>query len=149
MFLYNSESIKGIKVRNKKPGSSNVLQLQILKNRTTTESPERYHIRVTAKPPRIEIDGNSVHGVFNGIQTLFSLLAFDGTIQEMNITDEPRFHYRGVMLDVASNFYPRATIIKLLNAMALYKLNKLQLKLANNEGWRIQIKDIPELTQVK
>jgi len=80
---------------------------------------------------------------------LFSLLAFDGTIAEMNITDSPRFGYRGVELDVASNFVPKSTIMKLLNVMALYKLNKLQLKLANNEGWRLEIPEIPELTQVR
>ncbi|XP_033752239.1 putative beta-hexosaminidase [Pecten maximus] len=145
---YLKKSISGITIKNKKRGSKDVIQLYIRRNRPATESPERYLLRVKSTPPRIEIGGNTVHGVFNGIQTLFSLLAFDGTVQEMEISDEPRFPYRGVMLDVASNFYPKSTVIKLLNVMALYKLNKLQLKLANNEGWRIEVPDIPELAQI-
>ena len=141
-------AVTGIKIVNKKRKSPKVLQLYIRRNRPKSESPERYRIAVRANPPRVEIGGNTVAGVFNGIQTLFSLFAFDGTIQEMTVLDEPRFGYRGLMLDVASNFVSKDTVIKLINIMSLYKLNKLQLNLANNDGWRLEIPDIPELTQV-
>lgn len=105
-------------------------------------------MNITANPDRVEIIGNSVGGVFNGIQSLFSLLAFGGTIPTMTITDEPRFGHRGLLLDLARNFFPKSTVIKLLEVMALFKLNKLQLNLADDEGWRLDIETLPELAKV-
>ena len=102
-----------------------------------------------AKPARVEISGYTNAGIFNGIQSLFSLLAFGGTIPAISIFDQPRFGYRGVQLDVARNFFPKSTVMKLMDAMALYKLNKLQLNLADDEGWRLQIEGLPELTDVR
>ena len=142
------ESIKGTKVRNLKPTSNKVIQLKI-GNASETDSPEGYTLNITTSPDRVEIIGNSVAGVFNGIQSLFSLLAFGGTIPTLSITDEPRFQHRGLLLDVARNFFPKSTIIKILEVMALFKLNKLQLNLADDEGWRLDIEKLPELAKVK
>lgn len=145
--IFFSESIKGTKIRNLKSTSNKVIQLKMEQN-STTGNPEGYTMKITANPDRVEIIGNSVGGVFNGIQSLFSLLAFGGTIPTMTITDEPRFRHRGLLLDLARNFFPKSTVIKLLEVMALFKLNKLQLNLADDEGWRLDIETLPELAKV-
>ena len=59
-----------------------------------------------------------------------------------------RFEYRGLMVDAASNFIPKEWLIKLLDVMGMYKLNTLHLRLSDNEGWRLEIPGIPELTEV-
>ena len=60
-----------------------------------------------------------------------------------------RFGYRGVMIDVARNFKPKTWIFKIMDIMALYKLNVLHLHLTDDEGWRLEIPGIPELTEVE
>ncbi|HRI22850.1 MAG TPA: family 20 glycosylhydrolase, partial [Panacibacter sp.] len=64
------------------------------------------------------------------------------------VEDAPRFGYRAIMLDVARNFQPKQEILKLLDAMALYKLNVFHLHFTDDEGWRIEIPSLPELTAV-
>ena len=59
-----------------------------------------------------------------------------------------RFAYRGLMVDVSRNFFPKDTIMQLLNVMATYKMNKFHFHLTDDEGWRIEIPSIPELTEV-
>lgn len=94
--------------------------------------------------------------LFYGIQTLRALIPpeYDRSphakvpVDATSIEDAPRFHYRGLTLDVARNFQSKQAILKLLDAMAFYKLNKLQLHLADDEGWRLEIAGLPELTQV-
>ncbi len=97
------------------------------------------------------ISGQTTAGVFYGIQSLLSLLANSGTkktIPNAKITDMPRFEYRGMMLDVARNFHSVEGVKKLMDVMAMYKLNKLHLHLTDDEGWRIEIPGLPELTEV-
>ena len=60
-----------------------------------------------------------------------------------------RYPYRGVMIDVARNFQYKESIFKLIDAMATYKLNKLHLHLSDDEGWRLEIPDLPELVEVR
>ena len=66
----------------------------------------------------------------------------------MKVTDKPRFTYRGMHLDVARNFHSKSSIIKLLDQMAAYKLNVLHLHLSDDEGWRVEIEGLPELTEI-
>ena len=66
----------------------------------------------------------------------------------MEINDAPRYEHRGVMVDVARNFHSTTEILKLIDVLATYKLNKLHLHLADDEGWRLQIPGLDELTQV-
>ena len=66
----------------------------------------------------------------------------------VHIVDAPRFHYRGQHLDVARNFQSKESVEKLIDLMAFYKLNYLHLHLTDDEGWRIEIKQLPELTAV-
>lgn len=64
------------------------------------------------------------------------------------IHDEPRFGYREMSLDVARNFFVKEEIFKLLEIMAIYKLNNLHMHLTDDEGWWLEIPDLPELTKV-
>ncbi len=104
----------------------------------------------------IEIVGTDPAGVFYGIQSLRGLvpLASYGAAGEplkiaaTEIADAPRFCYRGLHLDVARNFQRVETVKKLLDLMAFYKLNRFHWHLTDDEGWRIEIKSLPELTTV-
>ena len=118
-------------------------------SRGLTEDDESYEIKIATLPfPAIIIRGNTAAGVFWGAQTLLSLDATKGPIAEGIIMDQPRFSYRGVHVDVCRNFHTKEVIKKLIHAMSIYKLNKLHLHLADDEGWRLEIPGLPELTQV-
>ena len=64
------------------------------------------------------------------------------------MVDAPRFGYRGFMLDVARNFQPKASVLRTLDLLARYKLNKFHFHLTEDEGWRLEIPSLPELTSV-
>jgi hexosaminidase len=101
----------------------------------------------------IRIRGRSPAGVFYGAQSLRSLLPAPvaGTplvLPALRIVDAPRFGYRGFMLDVARNFQPKASVLRAVDLMARYKLNTLHLHLTDDEGWRVEIPSLPELTSV-
>ena len=115
-------------------------------------SPEAYELTVDSSG--IRIVGNSRAGVYYGLQSLRSLLPVAGTaaagmvLPAMRVVDAPRFGYRGLHLDVARNFQPKATILGVLDLMARYKLNALHFHVTDDEGWRLQIPGLPELTDV-
>jgi hexosaminidase len=108
--------------------------------------PEAYLLEI--EPEFVLVRGASAHGVFNGIQTLAQLLESDGSLPCGRVLDAPRFGYRGMMLDVARHFASKETVLRLLDCMACYKLNKLHLHLTDDEGWRLHIDALPELTAI-
>jgi hexosaminidase len=108
--------------------------------------PEAY--RLDIGEGTILVRGAGAHGVFNGIQTLAQLLDADGGLPCGRVLDAPRFGYRGMMLDVARHFASVATVKRLLDCMARYKLNRLHLHLTDDEGWRLRIDALPELTDI-
>lgn len=116
--------------------------------------PEAYALSVT--PDRISISASTSAGAFYGIQSLKTLLPASAyahpqksiQIPCVEIKDEPRFPYRAFLLDVARNFKTKQQVMKLLDAMALYKLNVLHFHLTDDEGWRIELPSLPELTEV-
>ncbi|HVQ30361.1 MAG TPA: family 20 glycosylhydrolase, partial [Vicinamibacteria bacterium] len=115
-------------------------------------SPEAYEMVVDPREG-VRIVGNSAAGVFHGLQSLRSLLPVDAsaaglTLPALRVVDAPRFVYRGLMLDVARNFQPKATVLRAIDLMARYKLNALHLHLTDDEGWRVEIPSLPELTSV-
>jgi hexosaminidase len=114
-------------------------------------SPEAYRLTVDAGSG-IAIVGNSAAGVAYGLQTLRDLLPLPGSkelaLNELTIVDAPRFAYRGFQLDVARNFHDKQTVLKWLSLMARYKLNKFHFHLTDDEGWRIEIAGLPELTAI-
>jgi len=114
-------------------------------------SPEAYRLTVRAGSG-IAIVGNSAAGVAYGLQTLRDLLplpdAKEPALDEVTIVDAPRFGYRGFQLDVARNFHSKQTVFKWLDLMARYKLNTLHFHLTDDEGWRLEIAGLPELTAI-
>lgn len=114
-------------------------------------SPEAYRLRVQAGSG-IEIVGNSAAGVSYGLQTLRELLPLPGSAEaalpEVTIVDAPRFPYRGFQLDVARNFHGKATVFKWLDTMARAKMNRFHFHLTDDEGWRLEIPGLPELTSI-
>jgi len=115
---------------------------------------EAYKLNVFAD--KIEISASSCAGVFYAIQSLRTLMpasAWDEKktaikIPSVLVNDAPRFGFRSLSLDVARNFQRKQEILKVLDLMALYKLNVLHFHFIDDEGWRIEIPDLPELTQV-
>lgn len=103
------------------------------------------------KPDEINIIGNDKTGAFYGATTLISILSVDTNIDKlqcMDIVDFPDFAYRGMMIDVARNFTSKENILSLIDILSLYKINKLHLHLTDDEGWRIEIPGIEELTEI-
>jgi len=100
----------------------------------------------------VVITGNDAAGVFYGIQTLMALAPPPGmetqNLSEVSIEDAPRFSFRGFHLDVARNFQTKESVKKIIDLLALYKINYLMFYLSEDEGWRIAIQELPELTGV-
>ncbi len=101
----------------------------------------------------IRIVGSDAAGAFYGIQSLRALLPAPGgegpvELPALEIEDAPRFGYRGMHLDVARNFQSKESVLQLLDLMAFYKLNKFHFHLSDDEGWRLAIAGLPELTEV-
>lgn len=135
------------------PGS-NVIGLRI---EDTGLGNEGYRLTVTKSGVMIAAESGA--GLFYGVQTLrqlmppaiFSPTRVEGeswTIPAVSIEDFPRFAWRGMMLDVARHFQPKAFIKKFIDAIALHKMNRLHLHLTDDQGWRIEIKKYPKLTEV-
>ncbi|MFC5473776.1 beta-N-acetylhexosaminidase [Paraherbaspirillum soli] len=97
-----------------------------------------------------EVVGFDQSGVFYGLQSILSLLPADGRmrIATLHASDAPRFAYRGMFLDVGRNFHSKQAVLRLLDQMAAYKLNKFHFHLSDDEGWRIEIPGLPELTEI-
>jgi len=110
--------------------------------------PGAYQLKIGEKGA--EIVGFDQTGVFYGLQSILSLISSDGSkkIATLDAKDAPRFQYRGIFLDVARNFHHKDAVLRLLDQMAAYKLNKFHFHLTDDEGWRIEIPGLPELTEV-
>jgi hexosaminidase len=113
---------------------------------------EAYRLSIT--PQGISIVGSDAAGVFYGVQSLLALIPYEAynqkkvTLKSMKIEDAPRFHTRGLHVDVSRNFQTKETILRTLDLMARYKLNHFLLYTTEDEGWRLEIDGLPELTEV-
>ncbi|MDX1476575.1 MAG: family 20 glycosylhydrolase [Saprospiraceae bacterium] len=104
----------------------------------------------------VRIAGDAPADVFYGIQSLLGLIPLRHltspsaslTLPHCNITDAPRFAYRGLHVDIARNFHSLDRLKRIVDQMAYFKLNRLHLTLTNDEGWRLEIPGLPELTEV-
>lgn len=149
MLKDNLSKLFGITVKKHAPTSIFLLLNKLKGNLTPLQHAEQYTIEVRANS--IVVTAETAHGVFNGTQTLLSLLKKDGgqkALEPMFITDYPDLKYRGLLLDIARNFIPVRDIHKLIDALSAYKINLLQLHFADDEGWRLQIPGLKELTEV-
>ena len=117
---------------------------------------EGYTLEVT--PQQISIKAADYNGALYALQTLRQLLPNevestklvkrDWLVPAVTITDAPQYQWRGLMLDVSRHFFPKEYILKTLDRMAMLKLNTFHFHLVDNEGWRIEIKKYPKLTEV-
>lgn len=151
------EKITGVRIgktEGNKPGPKSII---LKKGNVLPEenNPEAYHLTVSPSEG-VVVEGNTAAGVFYGIQSLLRLIPLNAMqnrvttfrIPAAEITDAPRFGYRGLHFDVARNFSNKETILKLIDLLAFYKLNTLHLHLTDDEGWRIEIPALPELTSI-
>lgn len=100
----------------------------------------------------VVISANAPNGLFYGMQTLKQMLPVEPvngkiTIQAVEIEDQPRFSWRGNMLDVGRHFFPISFIKKYIDILAMYKINTFHWHLTDDQGWRIEIKKYPMLTE--
>jgi hexosaminidase len=115
-------------------------------------SPEAYALSIVAGRG-VTVTGASAAGVSRGLASLRSLLPAQPQPQRglelpaMRVVDAPRFAYRGLMLDVARHFHGKDTLLRVIEMMAALKLNVLHLHLTDDEGWRVAISGLPELTE--
>ncbi len=109
--------------------------------------PEAYRLKVDKHGVTIEAADGA--GLFYGLQTLRQLIenSGDNMLSPMEITDSPRFGYRGVMIDVSRNFRDKNFIKKQIDALSRMKINRLHLHLTDGAGWRMEIERYPRLTE--
>ena len=120
--------------------------------------PEEY--RLVSDSTGVLVEGGSATGVFWGAQTLRQLLGPDAyrkapldrdriwAVPHLTVEDAPRFRWRGLMLDVARHFMPKDGVLRYLDLMAAHKLNVFHFHLTDDQGWRVEIKRYPRLTEV-
>lgn len=119
---------------------------------------EGYHLSI--KPDGIQLTAHAPAGIFYGVQTLLQMLPPEilgqkpllnkksWTIACADITDTPQFAWRGIMLDVSRHWFTKEEVKKLIDEIAQYKLNVFHWHLTDDQGWRIEIKALPKLTEV-
>ncbi|ALO36096.1 hypothetical protein CMT41_16180 [Colwellia sp. MT41] len=128
-----------------KTGVAVLIELNDQKNSTWRAG----HYQLIINDSAIIIKAQDSSGAFYGLQSLASLVTLGSTqVPLMKIEDQPHYSYRGQHVDVARNFHSKEFIFALIKQMAAYKLNKLHLHLAEDEGWRLELPSLPELTQV-
>lgn len=125
-------------------------------NQSPADGPEGYQLYITRDS--VLINSANAEGAFHAVQTLRQLIPSEpnDTLAEYpiwplptgKINDKTEFAYRGAMLDVARHFFSVSDVKKYLDVMAYYKLNVLHLHLTDDQGWRIEIKSWPKLTEV-
>ncbi|MDJ0839278.1 MAG: family 20 glycosylhydrolase [Acidobacteriota bacterium] len=138
-------------------GSEGIIRLKLGKvdidGKPASFGSEAYRMDIILREG-VTITGSDPAGVFYGVQSFCSLITptpvsgIIPVVYNQRIIDRPRFKYRGMHLDVARNFQPMASVKRMLDIMAFYKLNKFHFHLTDDEGWRLEIPGLPELTEV-
>jgi hypothetical protein len=124
------------------------------------EHEEGYRIHVS--PEQLKLEATTEHGLFNAIMTLRQLLPTEvekedpsrvsnnmvWTVPGVRIADHPRFQYRGLHLDVGRHFMPVSFVKHYIDLLAMHKMNRFHWHLTEDQGWRIEIKAYPKLTEI-
>ncbi|TAE41595.1 MAG: beta-N-acetylhexosaminidase [Runella slithyformis] len=156
LHLKNASGL-GVSVANAAPALAKGKHIFFAAHKAKKCGPEGYTLRVL--PERISIEAETPKGYFYAVQTLLQLLPVEvfspSKIENVvwsapvcDILDRPRFGYRGFMLDVGRHFMPVATVKRFMDLMALHKMNTFHWHLTEDQGWRIEIKKYPKLTQI-
>ena len=130
-----------------KPSSLKYVALALDPNNQPPKSQEAYSLSVNDNS--ITIHSKSLHGIFNGIQTLQQLLVQKPLIAQLQITDWPAFKWRGYMVDAARNFMSLNLLKQQIDIMAAYKLNIFHFHITEDIAWRLESKKYPELRAPK
>jgi len=153
-LLYKLKQAAGIDIaKNKKTTSSSI---EVLLDNTISGD-EAYELYVAQN--KISIKAKTPAGIFYAVQSLLQLLPpsieatslqknIDWSVQCIAIKDAPRFSYRGIMLDVARHYMPVEFLQKLIDLMAMQKMNRFHLHLTDSQGWRFESKKYPKLTKI-
>lgn len=139
------------------PVGTNVIVFSLFSPANETLGKEGYQLDVSNE--RVVINANTPAGLFYAVQTIFQLLPKEveskkmmknvsWTMPAVQITDHPRFAWRGMMFDVVRHFFTKDQVKQFIDDMVKYKYNLLHLHLTDDQGWRIEIKSLPKLTEV-
>lgn len=142
---------------NSKVGNGNGINLIILDEKDASLGDEGYKLEVAKE--NINISANQANGVFYGIQSFLQMLPpqiKSSTLQKdvewkipcVEIEDNPRFPWRGLMLDVSRHFFTKEEVKVYIDQLAEYKMNVFHWHLSDDQGWRIEIKSLPKLTEI-
>ena len=149
-FLKDGLSKLGISIKETEDNADITLALE----RSNDGAEESYLMRIDNDA--IAIVATAASGVYYGVNSLLQYISYASmeqdddqlTLRGIDVTDKPRFDYRGMHLDVARNFHTKETVMKVIDAMAYFKLNKFHFHLTDDEGWRLEIPGLPELTNI-
>lgn len=155
-FTMRFSNATGIVVKTEKNNTD--IEFHLLDKSDNELGSEGY--RLTVLPTKITLHANQPAGLFYGMQTIFQLLPKNAegnnglrakkvwSIPVVTITDKPRFGWRGLMFDVSRHFFTKQEVKQFIDEMVRYKFNLLHLHLTDDQGWRIQIKSLPQLTDI-
>ena len=122
----------------------------VILNHTEDIAPEEYHLEI--KEDQVVVGTGSYGGLFYALQSLLQIDQIAALENRgwpiIQISDSPRFKYRGFMLDISRNFYGLDKLKQIIDLMAMFKLNHFDIKLSDDEGWRLEIPGLPELTEI-
>ena len=123
------------------------MEIRLTTGQKGDQTDESYVLDITDR--KISIEATSLAGVFYALQTLGQLTDKEqATVPAVRITDEPRFAYRGIMLDVSRHFFDADFLKRQIDVLAAFKINRLHLHLTDAAGWRLQIDRYPRLTEL-
>lgn len=154
-FADQLKAITGIQLKQKNFGKLRNINLHLLKEHDKSLGEEGY--KLTVNTFHITLTANTPAGIFYGMQTLLQMVPLQGHMNKLTgkecnipcaeITDYPRFGWRGLMLDVSRHFFTKEEVKRYIDEMVKYKYNTFHWHLTDDNGWRIEIKSLPELTQ--
>lgn len=134
-----------LKIENYSKLNNNIIRLE--KMLRTDIPPNSYEI--TMNPNEINISGEEIHyGLQSLKQLMFNKVGMSFIVPCVHIIDYPRYSYRGMHLDCARHFFPKEFVKKYIDILAMYKMNYFHWHLTDDQGWRIEIKKFPKLTEV-
>jgi hexosaminidase len=147
----------GYKIAVAKSGSNDAIKLVLLSAEDKSLGNEGYKLSVATSG--VTLSANKAAGLFYGAQSILQLLPkeieskaaaknISWTMPAVEITDYPRFGWRGLMFDVSRHFFTKQDVKQFIDDMVKYKFNLLHLHLTDDQGWRIEIKSLPKLTSV-
>lgn len=154
-FVDQLESMTGIRVKQAGFGKLRNITLDLLSEPDTSLGEEGY--KLTVNMSQINLSANTAAGIFYGMQTLLQMVPLKGVMNKefgeqrfipcAEVTDYPRFGWRGLMLDVSRHFFTKDEVKRYIDEMVKYKYNTFHWHLTDDNGWRIEIKSLPQLTQ--